>query len=190
MNRPLPALASWLLEQFHIPQRNEPFLGDLIEEYSGGRSKSWLWRQVLCMLWTTLLADAKRDIWGHKLLSIRAIVVGLFVVIPFRVAREQTALHGVGDDAIEFWLFNFAAFALAGWVIAHTHRQCKRSMVIAFLAYASIAKIWPGVTHFQHIWSLARPYEILVDISLTAASFLLCLLASLAPAPASIQDRS
>jgi hypothetical protein len=41
MKRRAPVVATWLLEQFGVSERNEPFIGDLFEEYSAGRSAWW-----------------------------------------------------------------------------------------------------------------------------------------------------
>lgn len=183
MSYKMPAALNWLLDEFRISERNEPFVGDLIEEMQSGRSKAWLWMQVLSMAWISVVTHAKRDIWANKLLSVRAIAVGLFVVIPLRIAREKSALYGLGDDAVEFWLLNFLSFALAGWVIANTHKELKHSMVLAFLGYATVARLWPMITHFEHLWSFDRPFEFLRDIALMATCFGLCFVASLGPAP-------
>lgn len=43
--RPMPRLALWLLEQ-SVPDV-EPLAGDLAEEYARGRSRWWVWRQVI-----------------------------------------------------------------------------------------------------------------------------------------------
>jgi hypothetical protein len=42
-----PALATKLLESFVAERMSEALLGDVIEQYEGGRSRAWYWRQVL-----------------------------------------------------------------------------------------------------------------------------------------------
>ena len=45
-----PALATRLLESL-VPQRtSEALLGDLIEQYQAGRSRTWYWQQVILAL--------------------------------------------------------------------------------------------------------------------------------------------
>jgi len=73
-------MASWLLEHFGVPQRNEPLIGDLIEEHNSGRSAWWFWRQTFVAVALT----AAGDIWNHKLLAVRAIATGLIAMLPLR----------------------------------------------------------------------------------------------------------
>jgi hypothetical protein len=42
-----PALAAWLLEHLAMGPRNESLAGDLLEEFSSGRTDGWYWRQTL-----------------------------------------------------------------------------------------------------------------------------------------------
>jgi hypothetical protein len=42
-----PALATWLVEHLNPGGRNEALAGDLLEQFSQGRSVAWYWRQVL-----------------------------------------------------------------------------------------------------------------------------------------------
>jgi hypothetical protein len=51
MNRKIFAMAEWLLERFGIPQRNESLMGDLMEEYSAGRSRCARWKATRPLSW-------------------------------------------------------------------------------------------------------------------------------------------
>ncbi len=42
-----PRLATWMLEHLTSCDRDEALAGDLLEEYCGGRSDGWYWRQVV-----------------------------------------------------------------------------------------------------------------------------------------------
>jgi hypothetical protein len=42
-----PALATWLVEHMVPGAQNEALAGDLIEQFSQGRSAGWYWRQVI-----------------------------------------------------------------------------------------------------------------------------------------------
>lgn len=46
MRKP-PALATWLLGRFGVPERNAALIGDLCEEFQEGKSSLWYWRQAL-----------------------------------------------------------------------------------------------------------------------------------------------
>jgi len=46
MTRGMSAPALWLLG--HLAHRNEPLAGDLVEQFRGRRSSTWLWAQIVC----------------------------------------------------------------------------------------------------------------------------------------------
>ena len=56
INREPPRLAVWLLKQWASPYRRDSLLGDLLEMYRSGRSRTWYWRQVITAL---ILARAR-----------------------------------------------------------------------------------------------------------------------------------
>ena len=56
INREPPRLAVWLLKRWASPYRRESLLGDLLEMYRAGRSRTWYWRQVIVAL---ILARAR-----------------------------------------------------------------------------------------------------------------------------------
>jgi len=60
-----PSAATWLLHKFG---RNEALSGDLLEEYSLGRSDAWYWRQVL----VAIVVGFGKEVRTHKLLALRA----------------------------------------------------------------------------------------------------------------------
>ncbi len=39
-----PALATWLLEHIRFSNTDEALAGDLLEEFTRGRSAAWYWR--------------------------------------------------------------------------------------------------------------------------------------------------
>jgi hypothetical protein len=41
-----PRLARWILEHLTTNEQQDALSGDLLEEFSGGRSRGWYWRQV------------------------------------------------------------------------------------------------------------------------------------------------
>jgi hypothetical protein len=42
-----PSLATWILENMTLGERNEALAGDLLEDFRCGRPARWYWRQVL-----------------------------------------------------------------------------------------------------------------------------------------------
>jgi hypothetical protein len=73
-NRP-PTIAKWLLRHLATSRNIEAISGDLDERYGHGRSRVWYWRQVAVAIVVTTF----NDIRNHKLLALRALIVGWFV---------------------------------------------------------------------------------------------------------------
>jgi hypothetical protein len=56
INREPPRMAVWLLKLWASPYQLESLVGDLLEMYRAGRSRTWYWRQVITAL---ILARAR-----------------------------------------------------------------------------------------------------------------------------------
>lgn len=50
IDREPPKIAMWLLQQWASPYQRDSLLGDLLEMYCAGRSRTWYWRQVMVAL--------------------------------------------------------------------------------------------------------------------------------------------
>ena len=70
-----PRLAVWMLKRFGSGPDNAALLGDLAEQYAEKNSAWWYWRQTLGGIVVTTF----KDIRNHKLLTLRALIVGWFV---------------------------------------------------------------------------------------------------------------
>src|SRR4051794_11757988 len=71
-----PAIARWLLIHFGCSPNNLSVVGDLDERYYQHRSNLWYRKQVLA----ALIVGFFQAIGRHKLLALRAVTVGLFVL--------------------------------------------------------------------------------------------------------------
>src|SRR5215470_7858514 len=67
-----PGFAQWLLKTFGCSPNNEALIGDLNEQLSTGHSRMWYWRQVLI----AIIVSVSKDIWTHKLLALRGLIIG------------------------------------------------------------------------------------------------------------------
>jgi hypothetical protein len=59
-----PGLATWLLEHSKPGGKNEALAGDLLEQFSQGRSVAWYWRQVLVAILAAFLKEWRGFVWG------------------------------------------------------------------------------------------------------------------------------
>jgi hypothetical protein len=69
-----PTIATWMLEHLTLGRKNEPLVGDLLEEFRRGRSATWYWREVLIAI-VVGFAGALRRQWP-------AIAYAILCVIP------------------------------------------------------------------------------------------------------------
>jgi len=140
----LPAGAAWLVKTFKVTESNSALIGDLTEEFSSGRSRAWLWKQVL----TAIAFAIGEEIYGHKLLTIRAVVAG-----QAAVWLSSRALIGVLSSLV-FRLFphswfnwigwilfpiplgsigaSMGAVMFAGWIVGRFHREHRTTLVLLF----------------------------------------------------------
>ena len=131
-----PSFATKLLESL-VPQRtSEALLGDLIEQYEGGRSRTWYWRQVIL----ALVISAGREGRTRKLQAVSAIVIG------YVTARVALLFHDVAGCAIRGGLQAYLVFlplaffsaAASGWIVRRSH---PRAMVLIYAGFCVVASV-------------------------------------------------
>jgi hypothetical protein len=74
-----PVLATWLVEHLIPGPRNEALAGDLLEQFSQGRSVTWYWREVLVAILMRFLKEWRILAW--------AAVVTVCWAFPFYYGR-------------------------------------------------------------------------------------------------------
>jgi hypothetical protein len=148
-NKP-PRLATWLLVRLASGKTRESLIGDLIEQHRNGRSAWWYWRQAL----GSIVTGAGSDIRDHKLLAVRAVLVGLAAMWAFgALARFSLQIlwvfssggvylggHWVRLDYSWSRYRMYIAFLLtllgsagSGWIVGRFHRDHQTPMVFAFV---------------------------------------------------------
>ena len=151
-----PRVATMLLRRL-APPAEEALLGDLVEEYTAGRSGAWYTRQVLA----AIAIGAFRGITEHKLLALRAIAIGwiallLFFTIAGDVLAGQsrhwisnrmyyTGQRVFGADTwqvVRFVPAWFCGFFIAGTLVGRTHRVHPRSDVVRVRTVGSHRHGW------------------------------------------------
>jgi hypothetical protein len=161
-----PRLATWLLVRLASGEKRESLIGDLAEHYRRGRSSGWYWRQVLIVL----LVGTARDIRGHKLIAMRAVVITWMFLIPWifftgwlygstRFWVEATLIRG-SVNLHDFWVIYEAPLlitwclgsAMIGWIVARLDPGCRAGML--FLCGASQLPF--AIQWGSTIWRLAN----------------------------------
>ena len=160
-----PGIATSLAQRFVSGPRRESLVGDLIEQHRQGRSSLWYWRQVL----TAIVIGAIYDVGAHKLLAVRALMIGwtLYVLFSFPVIWLSRIVHVWIGEALsgcephafwcQFWrnqlsaeLLVYAACAVSGWMVVRFHRE--HGVATLFLYATSVLLFEYGMMG----WMLAR----------------------------------
>jgi hypothetical protein len=145
-----PSLATKLLESL-VPQRtSEALLGDLIEQYEAGRSRTWYWQQVVL----TLVITAGLEVRASKLQAVSAVVIGYLTgasLCYFTTSLAGRFVGGYMGVSTAYYLvflpLAFFSFAASGWIVRRTHSRamvliwtgfCVVASVVAFAVYASL----------------------------------------------------
>ena len=113
-----PSLPTKLLELLVPPRTSEALLGDLIEQFESGRSRTWYWRQVIL----ALVISAGREARTRKLQAIRAIIVGYLTgaslcYFTTSVAGKFVGLYTVVGAYLLFLPLAFISAAISGWIL-------------------------------------------------------------------------
>jgi hypothetical protein len=141
----LPRAAVWLLEAFKVTENNPALIGDLTEECSAGRSSAWLWKQVVAAIAFTIA----KEIYSHKLLTLRAVIVGEVAVglSSWALIRVVSSLwfrlfsHWLPFNPFGWILFpvplgsigaSIGAMMFAGWIVGRLHREHRTTFVLLF----------------------------------------------------------
>lgn len=137
-----PLVATWLLERLYSGGESESLIGDLMECYRHGRSAPWYWRQVLA----AILLSFCREVRGHILLAIRAVITGWGAFLMLRFAslgmlsrfhphfRLVTHLGSTVGLPLTWLIFWMPIWVASGWFLAAHHRSHAAFMLLAFSA--------------------------------------------------------
>jgi hypothetical protein len=109
-------------------------LGDLIEQYQGGRSRAWYWWQVL----QALAINAGHEVRRRKFQAVTAIITGCVTALPLCYALTSSATRFV-DGYKTYLVFSplvFLSAAVSGWIVRRSH---PRPMVVIYAGFCLVA---------------------------------------------------
>jgi hypothetical protein len=140
-----PALPTKLLESLVAGRTTEALMGDLIEQYQGGRSRTWYWGQVL----QAVVISASGEVRNRKLQTVSAIIVGWATAVPVCYALTSLAAEFVGGYKAYFVFLPlvFLSAAASGWIVRRSYPRpmvaiyagsCLVASAVAFAMYASL----------------------------------------------------
>jgi hypothetical protein len=155
-----PRVATWLLERFDV---DEALVGDLAEEHGRNHSRAWFWRQTV----VAVIKKGAADVRSHKLLAVRAVVIGWMVESLVGWTTKQFViplLQGSWSWRSEVWLDAQLGFRIVplpflitaaigavvtGWVVARVHRPRAMSMLLIYMASFLLFEVGGFVNSFE-----------------------------------------
>lgn len=138
-----PAVATWLLERFCA---DDGLAGDLMEEFRGGRSLTWYWKQAV----VAVLVYPISQIREHKWLAVRAIATGLAIWYVLNTMFLKGVVWPRMDTAVlraMYFGLMYALWMFNGWTIAKLHRPYSTAMVLAYVLWSFVASVPPVYAH-------------------------------------------
>jgi hypothetical protein len=147
MTRPAPpAFATRLLALFMGPG-NQALVGDLLEQYSEGRSRWWFRRQVVAAVAQSAFGHARE----HPISSLGGVLTGCMTLYAFGavsgVLRTQLTVGSLINFRLWWWQHNgpslewplgIAWFTMgsiaSGWIVARTQHARWAGTLVLFLA--------------------------------------------------------
>ena len=136
-------LALWLLDRLGPNEARSAIAGDLVEEYSRGRSVLWLWFQVT----GALVAGSVSELRSHGWLACRAALTAYAAHQVVLLAAVTTlGLHRFRPTT--FLLLVFAMNFAAGWIAGRSHRRL-RGAVVVWLMFAAVLWNLPEIARLS-----------------------------------------
>jgi hypothetical protein len=93
-----PLLALWLLERLDSYGTREALIGDLVEEIAQGRSRFWVWQQVLALCGLAAAGHVRTYAQTAHLIAIALglfFVVGVWIAPPVKVFQTWAVVYFV-----------------------------------------------------------------------------------------------
>jgi len=181
MNRAKPpAVASWMLQHLARRTTSEALAGDLLEEFTRGRSGSWYWRQVLWAILVTVLGTLRSASLALSFALLWTIGVTLFwgrYFFPSQmhlILRKAPSLYAQFDwpwsTIFEISLVSVLATVpvvagLSVYILVSRRFSTSRyflAVSLAFVLQAARTLALPGILKHSRSFSIAIFFAILV----------------------------
>ncbi len=122
---PSPQFARWLLARADRAGHREALVGDLLEEMAHGRSRCWVWQQVIGLGWFALVAHTRQ----HARVTPHLIALAISLVL----------LGGVSIASLSLVLQTWAGFYLLAGTLSLFADVMSRSLTFRALVIVADA---------------------------------------------------
>jgi hypothetical protein len=126
MNMPGPRFALRLLSHSHALGVRDELVGDVFEEIANGRSRLWVWQQLIGLYGVVVIGRVRR----RARVTVSAVALALCVVLLAGASIASV------NSLVEAWL---AFYCLTGTVSLFAHMSAR----------ASEGTIWSSVTSYR-----------------------------------------
>lgn len=142
-----PMVANWLLNRLIAGSEAEAIAGDLLEQWRGGRSRLWFWRQVLA----ALAIGIWREVYAHKMVSISGILIGMLslwclaALMTLALSSMGLLVHAVNwrwPHYLQLFSSAFLYAGASGWIVGRLHPAHRTAAVSAFFMFVITAALW------------------------------------------------
>lgn len=188
-----PAFATRLLTLFMDPG-NQALVGDLLEQYSEGRSRWWYWRQVVAAVAQSALGHARE----HPMSSLGGVLAGCMTLYAFGavigVLRTQLTVGSLINLRLWWWQHNGPSLerplviawstmgAIAsGWIVARTQHARWAATVVLFLATYFVIELglagWMAMMVYRdpHVYTFSEHTRLVVEMTMLFVTWPACI---------------
>jgi hypothetical protein len=141
---PKPAL--WLLKLWGSPYHSESLAGDLIEQYREGRSRAWVWRQVIVAIAAARVRFVRSMPWTAICAMLSRLFAEVAAVLALTVIVDQVRrTHSLGQMMTHTFIGTLAVLitmATAAFLLSlrtHRRRQTHAAIKAVMLVFGVIA---------------------------------------------------
>lgn len=149
-----PRLAVWLVSHLASRYSRESLIGDLLEEYSRGRSRRWYWQQVAIAIGlaaANALTAARWLLISLVLLRAMAAVLSLTALVSFVRHSQYGAICSLGVPPV--LLVSLGALCLVVSMLMSQRRHARRPrlrrgllLLSVTIALGTATLTWAGTT--------------------------------------------
>src|SRR5262245_17761601 len=164
-----PVVAIWLLERLLSGSDGETLIGDLVEEYSQGRSSLWFWRQTL----VAVVVSARAELRAERLIVIQALLIAYVVPLVVGIVSAWAVNAAFRAGILQTFLWSHTRYVYlalsvpsvfcVSWVITRLHPGRGSAILLTVLAIWCVVALPYGFTSGANVFQHPRYIPFFLD---------------------------